>query len=93
MKSHLCLQYDSNIMIPDEPTRMVISKNGTRKYVLSRHFDKPVDMKRCVECGKVRSKKYCKKCKKVRYCSRKCQKIHWVLNHKFNCQNLNANGH
>jgi hypothetical protein len=40
----------------------------------------------CIQCGKTPSEvKKCGRCRKTRYCSRKCQKKHWKI-HKIECQ-------
>ena len=45
-----------------------------------------VHNKRCIKCNyiQINKNKKCKKCQKVYYCSRKCQKEHWSK-HKINC--------
>ena len=47
--------------------------------------------KKCAECGEKRSAKTklqkCSKCNSVRYCSRECQKTHWVI-HKAVCKEI-----
>jgi len=38
------------------------------------------------ECGNLNAKKLCASCKRVSYCSRRCQKIHWGMGgHKKFC--------
>ncbi|XP_024996114.1 ubiquitin carboxyl-terminal hydrolase 18-like [Cynara cardunculus var. scolymus] len=39
----------------------------------------------CVVCGSL-TKKYCSRCKVVRYCSESCQKSHWLSGHKEKCE-------
>ena len=58
-------------------------------YLKEKNFDFQVDMKRCfyLGCTTCNAKFLCKKCKKVRYCSRKCQKRDWVANHREDCCN------
>ncbi|CAN6163242.1 unnamed protein product [Urochloa humidicola] len=43
----------------------------------------------CAACGGVSSKK-CSRCKRVRYCSQKCQTKHWEDDHKSKCKPMNA---
>ena len=38
------------------------------------------------ECGNLNAKKLCASCKRVSYCSRRCQKMHWTEGgHKRHC--------
>ena len=70
------------IMMDDRPPRRIrrwlrIGRYGT------------LERQRCLNCGK-REKyesefKLCKQCEIGKYCSRKCQKMHWVK-HKQDCQ-------
>ena len=54
-----------------------------------------LQQKRCNCCGRLESRntktfekyKMCK-CKKVRYCGRKCQKIHWKKMHRYHCREI-----
>ena len=48
----------------------------------------------CNVCNLASTKmKWCKKCKIVRYCSKKCQKIDWKRNnHKRLCKKIRKNG-
>ncbi|XP_040998468.1 ubiquitin carboxyl-terminal hydrolase 18-like [Juglans microcarpa x Juglans regia] len=39
----------------------------------------------CANCGNPATKK-CSRCKAVRYCSQKCQEVHWKFGHKTNCK-------
>ncbi|KAI3692414.1 hypothetical protein L6452_32229 [Arctium lappa] len=39
----------------------------------------------CAVCGSL-TKKYCSRCKVVRYCSESCQKSHWHSGHKEKCE-------
>jgi hypothetical protein len=41
----------------------------------------------CIVCGKS-TKRRCKQCKRVHYCSTECQRQHWVAVHKFECHGL-----
>ncbi len=43
-----------------------------------------MDESRCAECGKGGKTLQCTRCRKVRYCSRECQKSHWKT-HKPAC--------
>merc|ERR1712228_24326 len=42
--------------------------------------------KRCYQCKKSVKLRICSKCKSVRYCSRKCQKISWKSKHRHDCK-------
>lgn len=41
----------------------------------------------CVVCGSL-TKKYCSRCKGVRYCSESCQRSHWFSGHKEKCEEI-----
>ncbi|KAG6591506.1 Ubiquitin carboxyl-terminal hydrolase 19, partial [Cucurbita argyrosperma subsp. sororia] len=41
----------------------------------------------CVVCGNLGTKK-CSRCKAIRYCSPKCQEIHWKAGHKTKCKDF-----
>ncbi|CAK9206989.1 unnamed protein product [Sphagnum troendelagicum] len=41
----------------------------------------------CIVCGKS-TKRRCKQCKRVHYCSTECQRQHWFTVHKFECHGL-----
>ena len=41
-------------------------------------------LRRCVQCG-AHAKRTCSGCRLVRYCGRKCQRIHWKEHHKSEC--------
>jgi len=41
----------------------------------------------CIVCGKS-TKRRCKQCKRVHYCSTECQRQHWFAVHKFECHGL-----
>jgi len=45
------------------------------------------DIKKCAICYNI-SKLQCSKCKSVNYCSKNCQKSHWIT-HKNTCHDLN----
>ena len=75
-------KYDS---VCDQPPPVVHSKKFSKSLKRDQFNIKIDDMKRCVECNKCHSKYLCKQCRKVRYCSRKCQKRNWVLQHKGGC--------
>lgn len=47
-------------------------------------------IKYCYGCNLIKNKSKfwkCGQCKKVYYCSFKCQKYHWKILHKYKCQN------
>lgn len=39
----------------------------------------------CSTCGEEKASKKCSKCKKVQYCDRECQRLHWFA-HKKECE-------
>ncbi|PON61618.1 Ubiquitinyl hydrolase [Trema orientale] len=43
----------------------------------------------CVVCGNSGPKK-CSRCKAVRYCSQKCQEVHWKSGHKKDCKTVQS---
>lgn len=68
-------------LIPKRPVSIIAvrpsSENVVRKYV-RKHF--------CIYCGNHSVPlKRCGRCKKVRYCSKKCQGLDWTLRHKMQC--------
>ncbi|XP_039292337.1 LOW QUALITY PROTEIN: ankyrin repeat and MYND domain-containing protein 2 [Nilaparvata lugens] len=52
--------------------------NGQRGFV-------DTDVSACVTCAENGALKKCSKCKKVQYCDRECQRLHWFV-HKKECE-------
>ncbi|RZF36557.1 hypothetical protein LSTR_LSTR010668 [Laodelphax striatellus] len=52
--------------------------NGQRGFV-------DTDVTACVTCAENGALKKCSKCKKVQYCDRECQRLHWFV-HKKECE-------
>ncbi|KAH9565091.1 hypothetical protein CY35_04G059400 [Sphagnum magellanicum] len=43
----------------------------------------------CAVCGKL-TKRRCKQCKRVHYCSTECQLQHWIAGHKYECRGVDT---
>ena len=53
---------------------------------LKKDLNVKVRLKKCANCSRNQAKYLCSRCGNVRYCNRKCQKIHWALCHWIECE-------
>jgi hypothetical protein len=64
--------------------------SGYVKAILDLLDTKPVQMKElppCAQCGQVHQEmSRCAQCKKVYYCDKNCQTLHWKASHKTECK-------
>jgi len=67
----------SNQYYPWDPPE---ERDGWREDIKAEAYGKL-----CAVCG-CRADKSCAQCKKVHYCSGKCQRAHWKAGHKLNCK-------
>ena len=94
MKCACNLRIQSNhCTLVDTPVKVIAKSSGkTDRSKEKRYIPERVIC--CNICNLASTKmKWCKKCKIVRYCSKKCQKIDWNRNnHKQLCQKIRKNG-